>query len=247
MFAIFKRELKAYFTSPLGYVFLAIFYAFSGLFFYIFSLSVGSTDISSVFLMMFIVLMVFVPLLTMRLLSEDKKQKTDQLILTAPVSLLSIVMGKFFAAVAVFAIGFIPTLIFEIILIAYVSVNVMSYIYILLGMMLLGSALIAIGMFISSLTESAVISAIISLLVNVLMLFDFASMITVPTGTTFFGKIFAKIVEWFVLFLEKVSFIQNFEKFGENIFSIADIVYFVSIAVIFLFLCVRSLERRRWA
>ena len=84
MFAIFKRELKAYFTSPLGYVFLAIFYAFSGLFFYIFSLSVGSTDISSVFLMMFIVLMVFVPLLTMRLLSEDKKQKTDQLILTAP-------------------------------------------------------------------------------------------------------------------------------------------------------------------
>ena len=84
MFAIFKRELKAYFTSPLGYVFLAIFYAFSGLFFYIFSLSVGSTDISSVFLMMFIVLMVFVPLLTMRLLSEDKKQKTDQLIRPLP-------------------------------------------------------------------------------------------------------------------------------------------------------------------
>lgn len=105
MFAIFKRELKAYFTSPLGYVFLAIFYAFSGLFFYIFSLSVGSTDISSVFLMMFMVLMVFVPLLTMRLLSEDKKQKTDQLILTAPVSLLSIVMGKFLAAYAIFAIG----------------------------------------------------------------------------------------------------------------------------------------------
>ena len=109
MFAIFKRELKAYFTSPLGYVFLAIFYAFSGLFFYIFSLSVGSTDISSVFLMMFIVLMVFVPLLTMRLLSEDKKQKTDQLILTAPVSLLSIVMGKFLAAYAIFAIGVAAT------------------------------------------------------------------------------------------------------------------------------------------
>ena len=81
MFAIFKREFRAYFTSPLGYVFLAIFYAFSGLFFYIFALSVGSTDISSVFLMMFMVLMVFVPLLTMRLLSEDKKQKTDQLTL----------------------------------------------------------------------------------------------------------------------------------------------------------------------
>ena len=75
MFAIFKRELKAYFTSPLGYVFLAIFYAFSGLLLYIFSLSVGSTDISSVFLMMFIVLMVFVPLLTMRLLSKRTRSR----------------------------------------------------------------------------------------------------------------------------------------------------------------------------
>ena len=76
MLAIFKRELRAYFTSPLGYVFLAIFYAFSGVFFWMFSLDVGTTDMSNVFLLMFIVLMVFVPLLTMRLLSEDKKQKT---------------------------------------------------------------------------------------------------------------------------------------------------------------------------
>lgn len=246
MSAIFKREFKSYFATPIGYVVLAAFYFFLGLFF----LSVysnGVPDITWVITSMSTVVILVLPVLTMRIMSEDKRQKVDQALLTAPVSLTSIVMGKFFAAVAVFAIGFIPTLIFEIILIAYVSVNVMSYIYILLGMMLLGSALIAIGMFISSLTESAVISAIISLLVNVLMLFDFASMITVPTGTTFFGKIFAKIVEWFVLFLEKVSFIQNFEKFGENIFSIADIVYFVSIAVIFLFLCVRSLERRRWA
>ena len=102
MFSIFKREFRAYFTSPLGYVFLAIFYAFSGLFFYIFSLSIGSTDISGVFLMMFIVLMIFVPLLTMRLLSEDKKQKTDQLLFTSPVSITGIVAGKYLAVVTVF-------------------------------------------------------------------------------------------------------------------------------------------------
>ena len=129
MFAIFKRELKAYFTSPLGYVFLAIFYAFSGLFFYIFSLSVGSTDISSVFLMMFIVLMVFVPLLTMRLLSEDKKQKTDQLILTAPVSLLSIVMGKFLAAYAIFAIGVAVMPVYGFVMSTFATVSWLPYVF----------------------------------------------------------------------------------------------------------------------
>ena len=70
MLAIFRRELKAYFTSPLGYVFLAIFYAFAGLFFWLFALDIGSTDLSTAFLMMFLVLMVFVPLLTMRLLAD---------------------------------------------------------------------------------------------------------------------------------------------------------------------------------
>lgn len=154
MFAIFKRELKAYFTSPLGYVFLAIFYAFSGLFFYIFSLSVGSTDISSVFLMMFIVLMVFVPLLTMRLLSEDKKQKTDQLILTAPVSLLSIVMGKFLAAYAIFAIGVAVMPVYGFVMSTFATVSWLPIWGNTVGLLLLGGIFVSIGLFISSLTET---------------------------------------------------------------------------------------------
>ena len=148
MFAIFKRELKAYFTSPLGYVFLAIFYAFSGLFFYIFSLSVGSTDISSVFLMMFIVLMVFVPLLTMRLLSEDKKQKTDQLILTAPVSLLSIVMGKFLAAYAIFAIGVAVMPVYGFVMSTFATVSWLPIWGNTVGLLLLGGIFVSIGLFI---------------------------------------------------------------------------------------------------
>ena len=154
MFAIFKRELTAYFTSPLGYVFLAIFYAFSGLFFYIFSLSVGSTDISSVFLMMFIVLMVFVPLLTMRLLSEDKKQKTDQLILTAPVSLLSIVMGKFLAAYAIFAIGVAVMPVYGFVMSTFATVSWLPIWGNTVGLLLLGGIFVSIGLFISSLTEN---------------------------------------------------------------------------------------------
>ena len=160
MFAIFKRELKAYFTSPLGYVFLAIFYAFSGLFFYIFSLSVGSTDISSVFLMMFMVLMVFVPLLTMRLLSEDKKQKTDQLILTAPVSLLSIVMGKFLAAYAIFAIGVAVMPVYGFVMSTFATVSWLPIWGNTVGLLLLGGIFVSIGLFISSLTENQMIAAI---------------------------------------------------------------------------------------
>ena len=148
MFAIFKRELKAYFTSPLGYVFLAIFYAFSGLFFYIFSLSVGSTDISSVFLMMFIVLMRGLPRFTMRLLSEDKKQKTDQLILTAPVSLLSIVMGKFLAAYAIFAIGVAVMPVYGFVMSTFATVSWLPIWGNTVGLLLLGGIFVSIGLFI---------------------------------------------------------------------------------------------------
>ena len=170
MFAIFKRELKAYFTSPLGYVFLAIFYAFSGLFFYIFSLSVGSTDISSVFLMMFMVLMVFVPLLTMRLLSEDKKQKTDQLILTAPVSLLSIVMGKFLAAYAIFAIGVAVMPVYGFVMSTFATVSWLPIWGNTVGLLLLGGIFVSIGLFISSLTENQMIAAIGGFFINLMIL-----------------------------------------------------------------------------
>ena len=95
MTAVLKREFSAYFKSPVGYVFIAVSFLFSGFFFWLFSLSIGSTDISDVFVGMFYVFMVFVPVLTMRLLADENKQKTDQLLLTAPVGLMSLVFGKF--------------------------------------------------------------------------------------------------------------------------------------------------------
>lgn len=233
MRAIFKREFKSYFSTPIGYIVVAAFYFFLGLYFSLIY-SYGSPEVETVIVTMSTIVVFALPVLTMRLMSEDRRQKVDQALLTAPVGLTSIVMGKFLAAMAVFAIGFAPTIIFEIIVAAYVSVNVLSFIYALLGMMLLGGALIAIGMFISSLTESSVVSAILTLVINILVLYmsSFASLIT---------------VEWLANIVESASFITAFESFGSNIFSIADIVYFLSIIAIFLFLCVRSLEKRRWA
>lgn len=246
MSAIFKREFKSYFTTPVGYVVIAAFYFFLGLFF-VESFSAGIPQNPAIILAMSTIVMLATPILTMRIMSDDKRQKVDQVLLTSPVRLTSIVLGKFFAALAVFAIGFAPTIIFEIIFMAYISVNLLSYFYALLGMLLLGSVLISIGMFISSLTESAVISAFITILINLLVMFNLSSMITVPEAVTFFEKVWATIVEWVATALEKLSFLVVFEKFGENIFSVADIIYFISITAVFLFLSVRSLERRRWS
>ncbi len=249
MTAVFKREFKAYFTTPIGYIFLAAFYFFLGLYFYI-VYSSGMPEIGIVVLSMSTVAVFAMPIITMRLMSEDRRQKVDQALITAPVKLSGIVLGKFFAAFAVYALAFAPTVIFEIIILSKVSVSVLPYIYALLGILLLGGALIAMGMFISCLTESPVISAILTLVINILVLYmgNFTSMITVPTDSTgFFGKIWAWLVSVFVLFLEKAGFIEIANKFAENVFSVADVVYFVSIIAVFVFLSVRSLEKRRWS
>lgn len=234
MFAIFKRELKAYFTSPLGYVFLAIFYAFSGLFFYIFSLSVGSTDISSVFLMMFIVLMVFVPLLTMRLLSEDKKQKTDQLTLTAPVSLLSIVMGKFLAAYAIFAIGVAVMPVYGFVMSTFATVSWLPIWGNTVGLLLLGGIFVSIGLFISSLTENQMIAAIGGFFINLMILLMNTLKSALPNG-------FLQDV------LSSISVYSRYSEITSGIFSLSSLIFFVSVIFIFLFLTVRVLEKRRWA
>ena len=233
MRAVFKREFRSYFSTPIGFIILAVLYFFLGLYFSLIY-SYGSPDISTVIVSMSTVIAFIMPVITMRLMSEDRRQKVDQALLTAPVSLTSIVMGKFFAALAVFAIGLAPTVIFEIIIASYVSVTVMSYIYSVLGILLLGSALISIGMFISSLTESSVVSAILTLVINILVLYmsSFASMINVT---------------WIANIVEKAAFITAFQNFGETVFSVPDVVNFISISVAFLFLCVRSLDKRRWA
>lgn len=249
MIAVFKREFKTYFHTPVGYIVLAAFYFFLGLYFYIIY-SNGAPEVQAVVIEMSTVAVFAMPIITMRLMSEDRRQKVDQALITAPVKLLDIVMGKFLAALSVYAIAFLPTVFFEIIVLTKVSVNPFSYLYSLLGMLLLGGALIAMGMFISCLTESPALSAILTLVINILVLYvsNFVSLITVPEGGTgFFAKIWAKILEIFVSFLEKAGFISAVQNFAENIFSVSDVVYFLSIIVIFVFLSVRSLEKRRWS
>ena len=160
MAAIFKREFKSYFTSPFGYAILAAFLFLFGIMFAILYAG-GSAETTGIFNNIFVIIGVMValiPVMTMRLMSEDKRLKTDQALLTAPVSVTGIVLGKFFAAFLVFAIGISITLVFQIIVACYVSVDWMVYLGCVIGILLFGAALIAIDLFISSLTESQVVA-----------------------------------------------------------------------------------------
>ncbi len=234
MGAILKREFKSYFQTPVGYIVLAAYFFFLSMFFGYYY-GYGSPDIQNILIgAMSIVIVFTVPILTMRLMSEDRRQKTDQALLTAPVKLTSIVFGKFLAAFFLYMLCFSPTVIFEIIIKSNVDVSLFKYLYALLGVFLLGAALIAIGQFISSLTESPVISAILTLVINIVVLYmsSFASLIN---------------ISWLSKAAEKMAFITASESFANETLSIPDIVYFLSITAVFLFLSVRSLEKRRWA
>ena len=233
MLAIFKREFKSYFISPIGYIFLAAFTFFEAMFFTLIYSS-GSTQIEYVISSITSVVVFALPILTMKMLSEDRRQKVDQVLLTAPISVSSIVLGKLFATLAVFMLAFAPTLIFEIIVSTLATTNWFNYLYCLFGIMLLGAAMISIGMFISSLTESSVVAAILTIVVN------FVVMMATSFASTVSSELLTKIAE-------SISFIDRFSNFSSSMLNVADIVYFLSITAVFVFLSVRSVERRRWA
>lgn len=233
MSAVFKREFRSYFTSPLGYVYLAIFLFFEG-YFFVTLYNYGSPSVEVIFASLSSVVVLVTPVLTMRLLSEDRRQKVDQALLTAPVSVSGIVCGKFLAALAVYVIAFSPTVLFEAIVSLVASPNWLIFLNAFLGTILIGAALIAIGMFISSLTESPIISCILTL-VCFLMLMVLTNLAALTE------------LEWVIAAAEKIAFINLFTNFSGSIFHIVDVIYLLSIAAVFVFLSVRAVERRRWA
>ena len=228
MFAIFKRELASYFTSPVGYVVTAAFMVFNGIFFYVQCLYTGTSNMYGVFQSMFFIVLFLIPLLTMRLMAEDRKNKTDQALLTAPVGIPSIVFSKFLT------ICLSAYVIDGIILSMVASPDWSVIIGNIFGMLLMGATFIAIGVFISSLTESVIIAAIFSFAVNV-----FISMIDTIASTVSW--------RWLKDILSILSFQEKYGNFSLGLISLSDVVFFVSLTALFLFLTDRVLDRRRWA
>ncbi len=173
MKTILDREFKAYFTSPIGYVFMAFFLLIFGFYFTAVNIYNSYGDYTSVLSALSSLLLFTIPLVTMRLLSEEKKNRTDQLLLTSPIHVRDIVLGKYFAAVLLFALTLIITIIQPAILLLFGKIPLGKIATCYLGYFLLGATLIAISLFISSLTENQIISAIGSIgLFLFLMLVD---------------------------------------------------------------------------
>lgn len=234
MAAIMRRELHAYFSSPIGYIYLSVFYVFASYFFTISCLFSGLSELNYTFSSMVTVIMFLIPILTMRLFSEDNKNKTDQALLTAPVSLTGVVMGKFLAALLVFGLGLAVTLVFALIIAGFTPPNWAQVFANFLAMLMLGAALISIGMFISSLTENQVIAATggFAAGLGLLLLDSFSGM----TQNETLSKIFASI-----------SFFNRYNTFTSGIFNASNILFFLSVCGLFCFFTVRVLDKRRWS
>jgi len=178
--------------------------------------------------------MFLIPVLTMRLMSEDKKIKTDQILLTSPVTITGVVLGKYFAALLVYIVATLSTVV-QCLMVGLFTTPEWGVIFTnYIGMILLGATFIAIGMFISSLTENQVVSAIGAIAASILV--------------TVMDSIVPKInIEFLDAFLTDATFSSRYNEFMTGVIDFSNIMFFLSIIAVFLFLSGRVLEKRRWA
>lgn len=234
MSAIYRRELLAYFTSPIAYVFIAVFTFFSGMYFSVINLGYGYSDMSNVFAQMFMIIMFLIPILTMRLLSEERRQKTDQCLLTSPVSLTSIVVGKYLAALTVYIAAIAVFFIYAAILSVFIELQWLTILGSITGLFLVGAAFIAAGVFASCLTENQVVAAILGFLIIM-----FLYMIDILASSVNNGTLQGIMMD--------LSFYERYYEFTTGIFNFSSVLFFVSAVVLFNFFTIRVMERRRWA
>ena len=203
MLAIYKKELRSYFTSMIGYVFIAVFLIVVGIFFVIQNLLYSAPMVESTLSSITSLIVFLVPLLTMRLMAEENKQKTDQLLYTSPITAADIVLGKFFAVMTVYSTVILVICFFPLILSLYGTVPMASGYSAIFGFALLGGAYLAIGLFISALTESQVVAAVITYIVFILTLLikGIAGVIPADNQTALVVYICAVIVTGLILYL----------------------------------------------
>ena len=287
MLAIYKKELRQYFNSMIGFVFLAFFLVIIGIYTWAYNLSSGLGNFEVTLGGISFMYVLLVPILTMRIVAEENRQKTDQLLYTAPVSLTKIIVGKYFAVLTLFSCAFIPICIYPLIIHMYgTDVRLAPAYSSIIGFYLLGAATIAIGLFISSLTESQVIASVVSFIT--LLLTFLLSNITGMLPTEVVSQCVMIAVLWLVICLVFYHMMNNvtvlvmmavigeaaiwiiyavksslyeslltnilntlalstrFDDFSLGILNYDAIVYYVSIAFLFVFLTIQMIKKKRF-
>lgn len=251
IWAIFKKEIKTYFTSPIAYVVITVFLVLIGFFFYSLiwwfnsqslqmaqnpysyqQLNINQMVYSPLFQNMSIILLLMIPLLTMRLFSEEKKSNTDELLYTCPISISQIILGKYFASLFVLLAMLFLTGILSIFTFAYGNPELVPILNGYLGLFLQGAAFIAVGIFFSSLTENQIVAAVLTF--GTLLLFWILSWASYSAGGIWKGV------------LNYLSFIQHFDDMTRGILDTTDLVYYLSFIFLGLFLTHSVIQSRRW-
>ena len=234
MLAVFKKEMHSYFTSVIGYVFLVIYLALGGALFAYTTLYAMSADVTTFYTLMLIFSAIILPLLTMKSFSEERKIKTEQLLLTAPVSITGMVLGKFLAAYVMFAGCILLNSLYFLVLNYYAALKFLLLLGNVVAMLLVGMVFISIGLFVSSLTENQLAAAIGT--IGIIAAFLFVGLLSALFPSS----------HWFRMYvLNFISVLARFQGFANGYFDIASFVYYLSVAGIFLYLTVRVYDRRR--
>jgi ABC-2 type transport system permease protein len=251
MIAIYKRELGYFFNSIVAYVVMMVFLLLAGYFFYNLvaffnlasirvmqnpvaaqQLSLTEGVLQPLFGNISIILVLVIPMLTMRLLSEERKMGTAELLFTYPISDWDAILGKYFAAVTVLATMLALTLVYPLLLSRFASPEWGPIITGYIGLFLLGMAFIALGLFFSSLTENQIVAGILTFGFSLLFL----------------------LIGWLVPYapadaarvIVQISILEHFESFSQGVIDTNDLIYYLNFSVFFLFLCSRVLDSNRW-
>lgn len=251
MIAIYKRELGYFFNSIVAYVVMMVFLLIAGYFFYNLvaffnlasirvmqnpaaaqQLSLTEGVLQPLFGNISVVLLLVIPMLTMRLLSEERKMGTAELLFTYPISDWDAILGKFFAAATVLAAMLALTLVYPLLLSRYADPEWGPVLTGYAGLLLLGVSFVALGLFFSSLTENQIVAGILTFGFSLLFLLIGW---LIPYASAGAARVIAEI-----------SILEHFESFSQGVIDTNDIIYYINFSVFFLFLCSRVLESNRW-
>ena len=224
MWAVYKKELKSYFLSPIGYVVTGILLFVFSVFFYLTTISTGSIELGELYYSTaYFGFLITIPILTMRMFAEERKNGTEQLILTSPVSVAGVVFGKLFAAMTVIFVALLISFVYFGILCYFGNPNIIVVLVMMLGFLLVSGAGISIGMFASSITENQIIAGIITIGFLIMSLF-------VPQ----LGEEF-----------KMITIMDFYQKFPSGVISLTEVVSALSFAGMFIAFTIIVMQRRK--